>query len=94
MFRKLHFTSYKYTWHVAAIAEVYKNDGNEEYKKKNFYGAIYFYTEGIGVNCKDKELNAKLYSNRAAAHLHLGEKFLLFVIDDLCPNSHQLNMFN
>ncbi|CAH3016839.1 unnamed protein product, partial [Porites evermanni] len=55
-----------------AIAEVYKNDGNEEYKKKNFYGAIYFYTEGIGMNCKDKELNAKLYSNRAAAHLNLG----------------------
>ena len=46
------------------------------------------------MNCKDKELNAKLHSNRAAAHLHLGEKFLLFVIDDLCPNSLQLNMFN
>ena len=46
------------------------------------------------MNCKDKEVNAKLYSNRAAAHLHLGEKFLLFVIDDLCSNSHQLNMFN
>ena len=46
------------------------------------------------MNCKDKELKAKLYSNRAAAHLNLGEKFLLFVIDDLCSNSHQLNMFN
>ena len=25
------------------------------------------------MNCKDDELNAKLYSNRAIAHLHLGE---------------------
>ena len=38
------------------------------------------------MNCKDKELNAKLYSNRAAAHLNLGEKFLLFYMDDLRPN--------
>lgn len=59
---------------VAAIAEVYKNEGNDEYNQNNFNSAIHFYTEGIKVNCKDEELNAKLYSNRATAHFNLGKK--------------------
>lgn len=59
-----------------AIAEVYKNAGNEEYGQKNFENAIYFYTEGIKANCKDEELTAKLYCNRATAHFRLGEKFV------------------
>ena len=58
---------------ILAIAEVYKNQGNEEYGKRDFANAIHFYTEGIKVNCKDKELNAKLYSNRAIAHFYLGK---------------------
>ena len=66
---------------IVAIAEVYKNEGNDEYKKNNFYNAIQFYTEGIKVNCKDEELNAILYSNRAAARFNLGEKLLLVVLD-------------
>ncbi|KAM7426792.1 Tetratricopeptide repeat protein 4 [Porites harrisoni] len=57
---------------LRAIAEVYKNEGNDEYKKNNFNSAIHFYTEGIKVNCKDEELNAILYSNRAAARFNLG----------------------
>ena len=57
-----------------AIAEVYKNEGNDEYRKKRFSNAIYSYTEGIKVNCKDNELKAKLYSNRAIAHFYLGKK--------------------
>lgn len=57
---------------LRAIAEVHKNEGNDEYKKNNFNSAIFFYTEGIKVNCKDEDLNAKLYSNRAAAHFNLG----------------------
>ncbi|XP_078382298.1 tetratricopeptide repeat protein 4-like [Oculina patagonica] len=52
--------------------EFYKKKGNEEYNKKNFSDAIHFYTEGIIVKCSDKELQSKLYSNRAKAHLHLG----------------------
>ena len=59
---------------VVAIAEVYRKDGNDEYNHKNFNNAIHFYTKGIKVNCKDEELNAKLYSNRAAAHFNLGKK--------------------
>ena len=66
---------------IVAIAEVYKNEGNDEYKKNNFNNAIHFYTEGIKVNCKDEELNAILYSNRAAARFNLGEKLLLVVLD-------------
>lgn len=58
---------------VLAIAEVFKNQGNEEYGKRDFVNAIHFYTEGIKVACKDKELNAKLYSNRATAHFYLGK---------------------
>ena len=57
-----------------------KNEGNDEYSKKNFNGAISCYTEGIKVNCKDKELNAKLYSNRAAAHFNLGKKLPLKLV--------------
>ena len=66
---------------IVAIAEVYKNEGNDEYKKNNFNNAIQFYTEGIKVNCKDEELNAILYSNRAAARFNLGEKLLLVVLN-------------
>ena len=32
------------------------------------------------MNCKDKELNAKLYSNRAAAHFNLGKKLPLKLV--------------
>ncbi|KAL9981289.1 hypothetical protein ACROYT_G009973 [Oculina patagonica] len=53
-------------------ADIYKNKGNDEYSKKNLNNAIHFYTEGIKVNCKDDELNVKLYSNRAIAHFYLG----------------------
>ncbi|CAH3028301.1 unnamed protein product [Porites evermanni] len=60
---------------LKAIADVYKNEGNDEYNKKNFSSAINYYTEGIKVNCKDKELNAKLYSNRAAALFNLGKNY-------------------
>ncbi len=56
----------------SAIAEVYLQEGNKEYKKKEYLNAIYFYTEGLQVNCKDDELNAKLYSNRATAYFHSG----------------------
>lgn len=56
----------------AAIADVYSNQGNEAFKKGDFLEAIHFYTEGIKVNCNEKELKAKLYNNRATAHFKLG----------------------
>lgn len=33
--------------------------------------AILSYTEGIGKKCGDAEIEAQLYSNRAAAQFHL-----------------------
>ena len=57
-----------------AIAELFKNDGNDEFRKKDFRNAIFLYTKGIKVDCKDQELNAKLFNNRATAHFNLGEK--------------------
>lgn len=52
---------------------MYFQEGNKEYRKKDLDNALYFYTEGINVNCRDDELNAKLFSNRATAHFNLGE---------------------
>ena len=62
--------------YAVAIAEVYRNQGNEEFNKNNFNNAFDFYTEVIKVNCKDDEMRAKLYSNRGAAHFNLGTKLL------------------
>ncbi len=55
-----------------AIAKVYLEEGDEGYKNKEALNAICDYTEGLQVNCKDDELNAKLYCNRAKANFHLG----------------------
>ena len=57
----------------AAIADVYRNEGNEAFKKGDFINAIHFYTKGIKTNCNEKELKAKLHNNRAIAHFKLGK---------------------
>ena len=62
---------------VSAKAEAYKNQGNDEYRRKDFRKAIHFYTEGIKVNLADYNLKAQLYSNRAIAHFYLGKNFSL-----------------
>ena len=56
-----------------AIAQVYRDEGAEAYAKKDFSNAVYFATEGIKVNCKDEDLMATLYNNRAYANFFLGE---------------------
>ena len=58
---------------ISAIAETRKNAGNDAFSKHDFVKAINLYTEGIEVKCKDEDLNAKLYNNRASAHYHLGK---------------------
>ena len=76
---KLHSTNkifFQFCPPFLAIAEVYLNEGNEAYSKDEYSNAVYFYTEGIKVNCKDKDLVAELYSNRADAYFCLGEGFL------------------
>ena len=57
----------------AIIAETRKNDGNDAFLNHDFVKAVNLYTEGIEVKCKDEDLNAKLYNNRASAHYHLGK---------------------
>ena len=57
---------------LLAMAEVYLKEGDKEYSKGETNNAIQFYSEGMQVFCKDIELNAKLYSSRAAAQLLLG----------------------
>ncbi|XP_066026422.1 tetratricopeptide repeat protein 28-like [Pocillopora verrucosa] len=54
------------------IARVCLEEGNKEYRQEKHQNAINSYSEGLQVNCEDIRLNAKLYSNRAAAHFHLG----------------------
>ena len=63
---------------LLAIAKVYLEDGNKEYREGEVYNAIHYYTEGLQVNCKDMQLNAKIYSNRATAHFFVGKKFQFF----------------
>ncbi|XP_075688260.1 tetratricopeptide repeat protein 4 [Rhinoderma darwinii] len=53
-------------------AKSYKEEGNDYFKEKDYKKAITAYTEGIKKNCKDAELNAVLYTNRAAAQFYLG----------------------
>ena len=60
----------------AATADVYRNEGNEAFKKGDFISAIHFYSKGIKMNCNEKELKAKLYNNRAIAHFKLGKMIL------------------
>ena len=56
---------------------MYKGAGNKAFGKHDFVQAIqYFFTEGIKVNSRDDELNAKLYHNRATAHFYSGRVFL------------------
>ena len=52
---------------------MYKTEGNEAYLKEDYSNAVYFYTEGMKVNCIDDDLKAKLYSNRAYANLRSGK---------------------
>ncbi|CAH2097726.1 unnamed protein product [Euphydryas editha] len=53
------------------LANNYKEDGNFNFKHKNYRLAVLGYTEGIKVRCDNAEVNASLYNNRAAAHWFL-----------------------
>lgn len=49
----------------------YKDDGNFNFKHKNYRLAILSYTEGIKIKCGNTELEASLLNNRSAAHYYL-----------------------
>lgn len=52
---------------------MYKNEGNEYFREKDYGRAVVSYSEGLKKKCEDAELNAVLHTNRGAAHFHLGE---------------------
>lgn len=62
---------YIYFFFNAELANNYKEDGNFNYKYKKYRLAILSYTTGIQTKCKDDNLMAQLYNNRAAAHFML-----------------------
>ena len=65
--------------HVLILsAKVKYLKGDLEHDKKDYGKALSYYTEGIEVNCKDDEINAKLYASRSHSHNHLGELTRLF----------------
>lgn len=53
------------------LAISYKEDGNFNFKHKNYRLAILSYTEGIKAKSNNQEMNATLYNNRAAANYFL-----------------------
>lgn len=53
-------------------AKTYKDEGNDYFKEKDYKKAVVSYTEGLKKKCADPDLNAILYTNRAAAHFYLG----------------------
>lgn len=53
------------------LANSYKEDGNFNFKYKNYRLAVLSYTEGIKVKCDNPEIKAVLLNNRAAAHFFL-----------------------
>ncbi|KAJ8910500.1 hypothetical protein NQ315_012347 [Exocentrus adspersus] len=53
------------------LATNYKEDGNFNFKHKNYRLAVVAYTEGIKIKCGNPEIEANLLNNRAAAHYFL-----------------------
>uniref|UniRef100_A0A8I5ZKD6 Tetratricopeptide repeat domain 4 n=1 Tax=Rattus norvegicus TaxID=10116 RepID=A0A8I5ZKD6_RAT len=56
-------------------AKTYKDEGNDYFKEKDYKKAVVSYSEGLKKKCADPDLNAILYTNRAAAQYYLGGAF-------------------
>ena len=59
---------------------MYSDEGDKEFNKGEFHNAVYFYTEGIKVKCKDDELNSKLYLKRSSAYKQIGKTCVRFLV--------------
>lgn len=68
------YLNWFYMYYMLERAKAYKEDGNELFRVKKYREAVVAYSEAIKQNCRDSELNAVLYSNRAASHYHLGRE--------------------
>ena len=49
-----------YSYSNAAIAEVFKIDGDQACENKDFSEAVRLYKEALNVQCKDDDLNTEL----------------------------------
>ncbi|RMC08718.1 hypothetical protein DUI87_14967 [Hirundo rustica rustica] len=67
----------------AELAAMYKNEGNEYFKEKDYGRAVAAYSEGLRRRCGDAELDAVLLANRGAAHFHLGGWVSVFSLPPL-----------
>ncbi|CAL1285843.1 unnamed protein product [Larinioides sclopetarius] len=54
------------------LAEAYKFDGNENFRRKKYRWAVDNYTKALEIKCKNDILNAQLYANRATANYYIG----------------------
>lgn len=59
---------------LAELARMYKNEGNEYFRERDYGRAVVAYTEGLKKKCEDPELNAVLHTNRGAAQFYLGKE--------------------
>jgi DnaJ family protein C protein 7 len=50
-----------------------KEEGNNAFKAKDYRKAVELYTEALGVDPANKDMNAKILQNRAQAHINLKE---------------------
>ncbi|KAK4878437.1 hypothetical protein RN001_010943 [Aquatica leii] len=53
------------------LANAYKEDGNFNFKHKNYRLAIIAYTEGLKIKCGNPNIDATLLNNRSAANYFL-----------------------
>lgn len=53
-------------------AEDLKNEGNSYFKEKKYEKATVSYSAALSMKCSNRDLNAIVFCNRAAAHFHLG----------------------
>ncbi|XP_041863375.1 tetratricopeptide repeat protein 4 [Melanotaenia boesemani] len=56
----------------AEQAKSLKDEGNAFFKEKKYDKAVVSYTAALKKKCGDQELNAVLFTNRAASHFYLG----------------------
>ena len=64
-------------------ALAHKEDGNDHYRKKRYRQAVEAYSAAINQGCKDGDLRAILYCNRATSQYRLGE-----LTSDPCSAAH------
>lgn len=68
----------------AELARMYRNEGNEYFREKEYQKAVIAYTEGLKKKCEDPEMNAVLHTNRGAAQFYLGKGHMLCCLRPAC----------